>query len=166
MGEAESYYRIFPSLHLSDSNIGCHFVSTGREMSRFLKKKVGKEDTKKVNSQKLVEIEGEEGVFYVESASILDKYWRRPPAECNADISLDAMSLAQFIKRSTKGTLKIKQSDLLQTLQSPDINQDIDADYIISSNPKKRLSIPRGFKLKADHPEAKVETMKLRKPLV
>ena len=35
MGEAESFYRIFPSLHLSDSNIGCAFVSTGREKSRF-----------------------------------------------------------------------------------------------------------------------------------
>ena len=37
MGESESFYRIFPSLHLSDSNIGCVFVATGREKSRFPK---------------------------------------------------------------------------------------------------------------------------------
>ena len=52
IGEAESYCRISPSIHLSDSNIGCAFISTGREKNRFLKK-VNQEDIKKVNTQKL-----------------------------------------------------------------------------------------------------------------
>ena len=29
MGESEAYYRMFPSLHLSKSNVKCTFVATG-----------------------------------------------------------------------------------------------------------------------------------------
>ena len=38
-GEAEVYYKLFPHLHLSDSNIGVIFLPTGfkKNRSRFLK---------------------------------------------------------------------------------------------------------------------------------
>ena len=38
MGESEAYYKLFPSMHLADSNIGTVFVGTGFNKSRFLKK--------------------------------------------------------------------------------------------------------------------------------
>ena len=96
----------------------------------------------------------------------MDKYWRRPLEEYTGDIGLDGISLAQFIKRSTRGTLKLKDSDMIQTLQSPEIDQDIEDDFIIALDPLKRLSIPKCFKLTSELPEDNVETMKLRKPLV
>ena len=37
MGMCEAYYRILPNLHLVGSNIGCEFLLTGTEKSRFLR---------------------------------------------------------------------------------------------------------------------------------
>ena len=37
MREPEAFYRLLPSLHLADSNIGTIFVHTGFKKSRFLK---------------------------------------------------------------------------------------------------------------------------------
>ena len=150
---------------MSDSNIGCAFVSTGREKSRFLKK-VGQEQLQSVGTQKFIEIEGKEGIFYIESSSMLDKYWRRPFGPNKASITLNAMSFAQFVKRTTKGTLKKKESDLVQRLQNPNDKQNIDEDYIIAMDPKKRLSIPKCFSLEEDQNEDQNDQMKLRKPLV
>ena len=121
---------------------------------------MGKEDKEKYNSNKLVEIEGKEGTFYIETSSILDKYWRRPLEQFTGDIGLDGISLSQFIKRSTRGALKLKDSDMIQTLQSPEIDQDIEDDFIIALDPLKRLSIPKCFKLTSELPEDNVETMK------
>ena len=45
MGEAEAYYKIFPHLHLKDSNVATVFVPTSRknQRSKFLRQ-VGEED--------------------------------------------------------------------------------------------------------------------------
>ena len=39
IGESEAYYKLFPHLHLCDSNIGAVFIPTGfkQNRSRFLK---------------------------------------------------------------------------------------------------------------------------------
>ena len=38
MGEAEATYRLFPSMHLTDSNLGSIYLHTGFDKSKFLKK--------------------------------------------------------------------------------------------------------------------------------
>ena len=44
MGESDGYYRLFPSLHLADSNTGTVFVNTGFSKSRFLPQLTNEED--------------------------------------------------------------------------------------------------------------------------
>ena len=70
-------------------------------LKRLEKKKLRKLSA--INWLKLMEKRG-----YFESASVLDKYWKRPLGAYNDDVKLDSMSLAQFIKRTTKGALKMK----------------------------------------------------------
>ena len=76
------------------------------------------------------------------------------------------MSLAQFIKRTTTGVLKLTEKDLVQTIQSKNnVEQNIDDDFIIAFDPKNRLSIPKCFSLEEES-QGQIENMKLRKPLV
>merc|ERR1711911_188838 len=77
MGECEAYYRILPNLHLVGSNIGCEFLLTGTEKSRFLRQLKEGED-KYVNQRKMIKVAGRDG-DYVESISVNDKYKMRPP---------------------------------------------------------------------------------------
>ncbi len=98
MGECEAYYRLFPHLHLSESNVVCIFVATGfkENRSRFLvkakqsskEKVVEEEETLDGNLGNLLTIEGREGEF-LEATSIHDKYEARPDA-------LEDITLAQF----------------------------------------------------------------------
>jgi hypothetical protein len=88
IGECEAYYRIIPSLHLSDSNIKCIFVASGFPWTRskFLMK-IG-EDSPEEEPQHGLRIEGRDGIFCAKD-SIQDKYAARP-------VSLQHMCLAQF----------------------------------------------------------------------
>ena len=63
MGEAEAYYRLFPSFHLSDSNAGTIFVHTGLKKSHFLKK-LSEDEMKKTPESRLIDIPNREGFFY------------------------------------------------------------------------------------------------------
>ena len=72
MGEAESYYRLLPSLHLVGSNIQKVFVPTGLNKSRLIKKISDEEGKRNKNAMKLNE-KGQEG-YFIETHNILEKY--------------------------------------------------------------------------------------------
>ena len=63
IGESEAYYKLFPHLHLTDSNIGAIFIPTGfkKNRSRFLKK-ISEEEA--VFAQGVIELEDKEGQYY------------------------------------------------------------------------------------------------------
>ena len=103
MGESEAYYRIFPFLHLKESNIKCTFVQSGFESKRhkFLipayttknendcNEPSGEEcDTVAFSHKFLVEGHESKGAF-IEKPSVHDHYKRRP-------LYLEKMRLAQF----------------------------------------------------------------------
>ena len=103
MGESEAYYRIFPFLHLKESNIKCTFVQSGFESKRhkFLipayttknendcNEPSGEEcDTVAFSHKFLVEGHEAKGAF-IEKPSVHDHYKRRP-------LYLEKMCLAQF----------------------------------------------------------------------
>ena len=76
VGESEVYYKLFPSLHLSDSNIGVTFVPTGfnQNRSRFLKQ-ITEEEA--MFSPNVIQVEDKEGKFYVEKVTMMEKYIHR-----------------------------------------------------------------------------------------
>ena len=75
VGESELYYKMFPTLHLADSNITAEYVPTGfpKNRSRFMKQ-VDQADGFK--TEKMEKIEGREGKLYVEKTGMLEKYQR------------------------------------------------------------------------------------------
>ena len=79
VGESELYYKMFPSLHLADSNCGAEFVPTGlpNNRSRFMRQ-VDMADGYKTDAME--QIEGREGKYYIEKTGMLEKYQRIPPA--------------------------------------------------------------------------------------
>ena len=103
MGESEAYYRLFPHLHLSESNLKTIFVSTGFPWNRskfsVRVQEQGKEKVLEKNEDSgdeeeprhirgTFQIPGKEGSFK-EATSIHEKYANRPPV-------LEHMCLAQF----------------------------------------------------------------------
>ena len=103
-GEFEAYYRIFPHLHLSESNLKCKFVATGFPSNRSqFARKVRDNDGKPINEddegenkaeneespQNMIYIPGREGT-YQRKVTDHEKYAARPS-------SLEKMCLAQFI---------------------------------------------------------------------
>ena len=91
MGEAEVYYRIFPELHLKESNVKTVFLPTGFPGNRtHFMKKINEEEAHLYDEDAIVTIEGKESK-YVAKSSVIDKYRRRP------DI-LENMCLMQFVK--------------------------------------------------------------------
>ena len=94
VGESEAYYKLFPFLHLSYSNIGTQFVLTGfpKNRSRYLKQ-IEKE--MKDNFENVIEVEGKEGKFYVEKQSFMEKYEDCP----NLLKETFKLSNLQFMKR-------------------------------------------------------------------
>ena len=91
IGESEAYYKLFPSLHLSDSNIGVVFIPTGfrQNRSRFLQQ-ISEEEARVATN--VVEVEDKEGKYYVEKTTWMDKYLGRP--KC-----MQKLTYSQFVKR-------------------------------------------------------------------
>jgi len=60
-------------LHLSDSNIGVIFVSTGfkKNRSRFLKQISEEEASVSYN---VIEVEDKDGKYYIEKPTMIEKY--------------------------------------------------------------------------------------------
>jgi hypothetical protein len=77
IGEAEVYYKLFPQLHLAQSNISTIFVPTGfpKNRSKFLKQ-INEEQAQ--FHENVIEVEGKDGSYYVEKETLLDKHNRRP----------------------------------------------------------------------------------------
>merc|ERR1712105_254112 len=92
MGEAEAFYRLFPDLHLKESNLKSVFVPTGfkENRSKFLNK-VPEDLENSYDKSLLVCVEGKESK-YIEKSSILEKYLDKP------DILKD-MCYGQFAQR-------------------------------------------------------------------
>ena len=91
MGEAEVYYRIFPGLHLKDSNVKTVFLPTGfPEKRTHFMNKVNHKDMHQYMEDEMVKTEGKD-CKYVAKPSVIDKYMRRPGA-------LEQMCLMQFVK--------------------------------------------------------------------
>ena len=85
MGECESCYRLDPTLHYKQSNIGTIFLNTGfpGNRSKFLRKcSKGNED------ERGFEVDDHEGKF-IETETILDRYLLRP-------LIIAVMCLVQF----------------------------------------------------------------------
>ena len=156
MGECEAYYRMIPSLHLSQSNLKCVFVATGFpwNRSKFLAKveEAGKDKILDVNPgecdveevdqdergkwpSKTIEIPGHEGHFRP-APPIHEKYACRPK-------SLENMCLAQFAISfdPARGKLEKDEESVAEDLE---ISSD---QRIVSWNPDHEVPLPSKIKL-------------------
>ena len=70
VGESELYYKMFPFLHLAQSNIAVEFVFTGfiQNRSKFLKQ-ITKEEISFHNN--VIQVDGKEDRYYVEKLSLI-----------------------------------------------------------------------------------------------
>ena len=171
MGQSEALYRIIPSMHLTDSNIGEAFLNTGRKKSKFLKKLSEDEANAASNVVTIADSDG----LYVETSSLLDKYQKRPS-------SLKWISPMQFSKRYT--TARESKSDVKKELESNDSNQEtseedetddsllpsesdntIENDFIIHHDRKKRRPLPKRIALEGQFYPGEPRFMQLRRPL-
>ena len=166
MGECELYYRLVPSMHLADSNLGTTFVHTGLRKSKFLRKVEDGDRT-----ENAVSVEDREGL-YIESSSIHDKYMKRPE-------SMHYMPLIQFAKRYTPLSASVKHEDEFQSdneLEDTESNSEaaeemfensIEQDFIINRDPTKRKPLNSVITLEGTFYQGEPRFMKLRKtPLV
>ena len=158
MGMCETYYRALPNLHLVGSNIGCEFLPTGMEKSKFLRK-LEEEEMGQVQERRLIQIANRDG-HYVETVSLNDKYKRRPP-------QLHNLTQIQFVKRY----VSVKRVDedkldpeelVIGNCEDNNINQD----YIICRDSKKRHHLPERIELTGEFLAAERQFMKLRRPVV
>ena len=104
MGESEAYFRIFPSMHMKESNIKCVFAQTGFFPSRFLERV---EDDEIQHCEKVVEVQGRSGL-YQEKPSLYDKYLRR---DCRSQPYLRTLCYSQFVKQYQASALVNKSFD-------------------------------------------------------
>ena len=169
IGEAEAYYRLIPSLHLSGSNCATLYIHTGflQNRSVFLKA-ISKEDAKKLPKTKLVTISDRPDKYFTQTVSVEDRYDNRPD-------ELKQMSLAQFAKRLTRtsklmsdedddlfedGTeVVISEEDQLIEEESLEDSQDINSNTVIALDKQHRIPLKKTYKCDGTY-------MRLRKPLV
>ena len=110
-GECEIMYKLFPSLHLTYSNIGVTFIPTGfpENMSRMLKEV-------NENSSEAIDHEGKK---YVAKENLYDKY-------LNRDDKMLCITYTQFVQRYVLcSDPKIKEYDLEKEFYSYLGNQEI-----------------------------------------
>ena len=161
IGQTEAYYRLFPSLHLSKSNVGTVFVHLGFNKSKFLKKVEKTEE----NASSLIGIENRDG-YYVETSSIYDKFLKRPDG-------LQHITLVQWCKRYTPSGKKSDEHESdeedetnstldCQTMNEHDSNT-IDQDFVIALDPSKRIALPRIVELQGHFYQGEPKTMRLRR---
>ena len=124
IGEAEAIYRAFPNFHLRHSNIKAIFIPTGfkKNQSRFLQKLNEDEDIDEIPAN-VIEVDGVDGLF-IEKASLLEKYMRRPNA-------LKDLTYCQFCQRyQALKTLpkKVEEENFVNGCYREDLNCDIEED--------------------------------------
>ena len=107
MGESEAYYKIFPHLHLKDSNISSVFLPTSRkdQRSKFLRQ-VDENDP--CNGKVKKKIEGKKGKFYIENYDLVDKYMRRDKT-CQ---DVDEISYSHFYKMYSSSNKDNKKKEI------------------------------------------------------
>ena len=166
IGEAECIYRIFPSFHLSGSNITTLFVHSGFRKNRSKMLREVTDEGAKKSRKDLIELDEHPDRKFELTTSLEDRYDDRPEALAN-------ISLAQFAKRYTLGRKPDEEhEDELDDFE--DVNDDnqavsgesesdehldaIEKDYIISSNPDHRVDLPPTIKIGA-------RRLRLRRPL-
>ena len=100
IGESEVYYKLFPHLHLTASNIAAVFLPAGfpQNRSKFLKQITEEQSAYHDN---VIEVEGKGGSYYIEKETMLDKHKKRP-------VKLTNLTYVQFVQRceSTKSVPK------------------------------------------------------------
>ena len=163
MGESEGYYRLIPSLHLTDSNIATTFVHTGFNKSRFLKA-LSPEESKGVDPSRLIHLNNNDEECYIETPSIRDKYQRRPKV-------LEYITLSQFAKRYVSERVSAGEKKAVNTVdksadECPESNS-IHEDFVINSSPEHRTQLPNLIELQGDPLPGESKYLRLRrKPLV
>ena len=92
VGESELYYRLFPFLHLTKSNIVVEFVFTGfkQNRSKFLMQIT---ETEAAWHDNVIQVDGKDDRYYVEKTGMLEKYLRRPK-QLHSNLSF-----SQFVQR-------------------------------------------------------------------
>ena len=163
VGESEAYYKLFPFLHLSNSNIGTVFVLTGfpKNRSRFLKQITEEE---KGYFPNVIEVEGKDGKFYIEKESMMEKYENCPK-------EMKKLFNVQFMKRyepAKKGPENYQiQDDMNLPLTEKGIKN---LNYIISKKKQKvggkGVMLPRYIPLVGNSKLSEHPWMKLRRPRV
>ena len=90
-GECEIYYKLFPFLQLTNSNITAFFIPTGfkKNMSRYLKAITAEEASV---CQDVIEVEGQQGKFFIELPNIYEKFLGRHK-------QVSCMNYIQFAQR-------------------------------------------------------------------
>ena len=159
MREPEAFYRLLPSLHLADSNIGTIFVHTGFKKSRFLKCLTPFE-AKKVNKARLITLENNSEQYYIENPSIRDKYLRRPEV-------LENITLSQFAKiYCPRQISNDENANIVETTyrDCPPENR-IQDRFIISPIQMERSGLPDLVKLNGDPVPGELNFLKLRRPI-
>ena len=139
MGESEAYYKIFPDLHLKDSNVTTVFVPTSRKenRSKFLKQ-VEEKDNCFGKVKKKIEGKGEK--LYVEMYDLVDKYIRRDK-KCK---SIDELTYSQYYKmystcrkdnrKIKKSEKNIKEDKVLRDLDDEDNYEDVEEEFDETEN--------------------------------
>ena len=162
MGESEAYYRLIPSLRLTDSNITTYFLHTGFKKSRLLKA-ITPEQAKTFEKSRLIQLENNTEDFFIESPSLRDKYLRRPRV-------LEHITLAQFVKRYNPVPVKSngkknKEANIIDySLNCPN-DYGIRDNYIISPISVERVSLPTLVELEGNPIPGESNFLQLRKPL-
>ena len=154
MGESEAFYRIFPHLHLSDSNLKCIFVASGfpENRSHFLRKVKDKiiendvEEEIEKREHSGIQIPGKEGI-YKRAIPVHEKYEARP-------VALKNICLAQFA--TSYDTMPVKSGNIMEF--SNGVNGLSEEKVIASWNPEYETPLPTYIKLNND-----LGYMKLRK---
>ena len=143
MGESEAFYRIFPHLHLSDSNLKCIFVATGfpENRSNFLRKVKDKiienelEDEIEKQEHSGIQILRKKGI-YKRSIPVHEKYEARP-------VALKNICLAQFA--TSYDTMPVKNGNIMEF--SSGVNGQSQEKVIASWNPEYETPLPTHIKL-------------------
>ena len=158
VSESEAFYRIFPNLHLTDSNIGTSFVHTGFEKSRFLIK-LSEEEAGALPENRIIQLDDREGVYYIEASSLRDKYTKRP-------CELEHICFAQFAKRYIACPKPVSEQDQIQEDGLGNDDTGIKDDFIISPRQEMRRKLPKGISLNGEQVPYESGFMRKRKPIV
>ena len=161
VGESELYYKMFPALHLADSNITAEYVPTGfpKNRSRFMKQ-VDLADGFKTDLME--KIEGREGKLYVEKTGMLEKYQRMHFA------LKGKLSYSQFVKRYKPARDEPKNYNFEKDLRATVTDKMYrDGDYIFCDpNEDQDIKLPDHIPLGDTETPGEFKYMTRRRPKV